>query len=555
MYSKKLAVQILGEMLYRYGITDMVISPGSRNAPLTIHFSQHSEYKCYSITDERSAAFFALGMAQSKRKPVAICCTSGTASANYYPAIIEAFYQNVPLLVITADRPENFVDIFDGQTIRQKDIYKNHIYGSFQISESEEDQDVTDNFLTIKKAVQTAILQSGPVHINFPFSEPLYEQTDSLGITIEQLAQPEKKFNSETWQPLLSQWNQYDKKMVLVGMQPPDPYFSKLLEELAKRQDTIILTEITSNLNSPEFYPNIDRYVFPFGEEKMDEYKPDLLLTIGQNVVSKKIKVFLRNSKLKAHWHLDSFWHPDTYFSLTEKIEDQPISFLTELIQVPQKTSDYSSKWKEIKRIKERKHQRFIENLTYSDLQAVHTINKYLPDYYNLQVSNSSMIRYTQLFNFNKQNKIFCNRGASGIDGSTSTAVGFAVADSNPTVLITGDVGFFYDSNALWNKYLPSDFRIILLNNGGGDIFKIIPGPDSTDALDEYFVTRHHRKAKLLAEEYQLEYKEVSSSDELSSYLATFFEKSSSPKLLEINTKHCDNSTLLRNYFNFLNPS
>lgn len=157
MYSNKLSVQLLGEVLYRYDITDIIISPGSRNAPLTIHFTNHKEYTCYSIVDERSAAFFALGMAQSKKKPVVICCTSGTASANYYPAIIEAFYQNVPLLVLTADRPENYVDIFDGQTIRQKNIYSNHIYGSFQLSESENEESITQNFLDLKKALHTCI--------------------------------------------------------------------------------------------------------------------------------------------------------------------------------------------------------------------------------------------------------------------------------------------------------------------------------------------------------------------------------------------------------------
>ncbi len=553
MYSKKLSVQLLGEMLYRYGITDIIISPGSRNAPLTIHFSGHKEYTCYSIVDERSAAFFALGMAQSKRKAIAICCTSGTAAANYYPAIIEAFYQNIPLIVLTADRPENFVDIFDGQTIRQKELYQNHIYGSYQLSESEEDADITDNFLTIKKAVQTSIVKSGPVHINIPFSEPLYEQTDKIEVTIEQLAQPERKSDPEKWKSLLSQWNQFEKKMILVGMQPPDKELQNLLEQLAKRKDTVILTEITSNLNFDKFYPNIDRYIFPFGEEKMENHKPDLLLTIGQNVVSKKVKVFLRNSKLKAHWHLDEFWYPDTYFSLTEKIEDNPVNFLRELTKVLQKDSGYSSLWEQTKKEKEKKHNEFLKEIPFSDLQVIQILNEKIPDNYNLQVSNSSMIRYAQMFTFNTQNKIFCNRGASGIDGATSTAVGFAVADENPTLLLTGDIGFFYDSNALWNKYIPSNFRIVLLNNGGGDIFKIIPGPDTADSLEEFFVTQHNRTARTLAEEHNFEYKEIQNQEELVQLLPQFFSDSKKPKLLEINTKQINNAKILRSYFNYLN--
>lgn len=553
MYSNKLSVQLIGEVLYRYGITDIILSPGSRNAPLTIHFTNHQEYTCYSIVDERSAAFFALGMAQSKKKPVAICCTSGTASANYYPAIIEAFYQNIPIVVLTADRPENYVDIFDGQTIRQKNMYSNHIYGSYQLSESESEESITQNFLDLKKALNTCVLKSGPIHINIPFSEPLYEQIDQIEISFEKLTLPEKNYNSDKYKPLFSTWNNFSKKMILVGMQQPNSELNKLLEKLAEREDTIILTEVTSNLNSSKFYPNIDRYMFPFGEEALDGYKPELLLTIGQNIVSKKIKDFLRKSKLKAHWHLDEYWHPDTYFSLTEKIEENPVIFLKELVKIPPVASSYSLLWKQLKDERQLRHNDFIKNLPFSDLRVIKTLDEKIPDSYNLQISNSSMIRYAQLFNFNSKNKIFCNRGASGIDGATSTAVGFAVADTHPTLLITGDIGFFYDSNALWNKYIPNTFRIILVNNGGGDIFKIIPGPDSSNSLDEYFVTRHNRTARLMAQEYNFEYIQAHNQEELLKQLDSFFLCSEKPKLLEINTINQPNSRILREYFNYLN--
>ena len=553
MYSNKLSVQLIGEVLYRYGITDIILSPGSRNAPLTIHFTNHQEYTCYSIVDERSAAFFALGMAQSKKKPVAICCTSGTASANYYPAIIEAFYQNIPIVVLTADRPENYVDIFDGQTIRQKNMYSNHIYGSYQLSESESEESITQNFLDLKKALNTCVLKSGPIHINIPFSEPLYEQTDQIEISFEKLTLPEKNYNSDKYKPLFSTWNNFSKKMILVGMQQPNSELNQLLEKLAEREDTIILTEVTSNLNSSKFYPNIDRYMFPFGEEALDDYKPELLLTIGQNIVSKKIKDFLRKSKLKAHWHLDEYWHPDTYFSLTEKIEENPVIFLKELVKVPPVASSYSLLWKQLKDERQLRHNDFIKNLPFSDLRVIKTLDEKIPDSYNLQISNSSMIRYAQLFNFNSKNKIFCNRGASGIDGATSTAVGFAVADTHPTLLITGDIGFFYDSNALWNKYIPNTFRIILVNNGGGDIFKIIPGPDSSNSLEEYFVTRHNRTARLMAQEYNFEYIQAHNQEELLKQLDSFFLCSEKPKLLEINTINQPNSQILREYFNYLN--
>ncbi|TWP29618.1 2-succinyl-5-enolpyruvyl-6-hydroxy-3-cyclohexene-1-carboxylic-acid synthase [Apibacter muscae] len=554
MYSTKVSVQLLGEMLYAFGINDIIISPGSRNAPLTIHFTQDTRYKCYSIVDERSAAFFALGMAQSKKKPIVICCTSGTASANYYPAIIEAYYQNIPLLILTADRPENFVDIFDGQTIRQKNIYHNHIYGSYQLSEGNDDQSISDNFLMIKEAITQLYNCSGPIHINIPFSEPLYELTDTLSINIEKLTLPKLASDNYNWNHLLNKWNSYEKKMILVGMQQPSPELNSLLESLARREDTIVLTETTSNLKSDLFYSNIDRYISSLTDKNIyEEFNPDLLLTIGQNIVSKKIKVFLRNSNLKEHWHLDKHWHPDTYFCLTEKIKTNPINFLEKLDSLPSKESLYSTLWLNHKKNKNLKHDEFLKNSSYSDLKVMEVLDAKIPNFYNLQVSNSSAIRYAQLFNFNAKNKVFCNRGASGIDGSSSTAIGFASVELNPTVLITGDIGFFYDINALWNKYIPNTFRIILMNNGGGDIFNIISGPDQiSTALNEFFVTKHNRNAKLISEEFNLIYKEISCIDELENHLPIFFSSSNQPKILEINTKNTSNAKILRDYFSFL---
>lgn len=548
-------MQLLGELLWRYGIQDFVISPGSRNAPLTLQFSQNPNYHCYSIVDERSAAFFALGRAQAKQKPVAICCTSGTAAANYYPAIIEAFYQNIPLLVITADRPENFVDLFDGQTIRQKNIYEQHCYGSFQLSEEETDEALYENFQQVKNAVHTCFLKRGPVHINIPFSEPLYEQTDTLEINIEKLALPEREINLDTFDFLLQKWNQFSRKLILVGMQTPDENLTILLDSLAERQDVVVFTETTSNIQSEKIFPNIDRLVFNFSEEDFDNFKPDLLLTIGQNVVSKKMKVFLRKSKPAEHWHLDTHWFPDTYFCLTEKIDLPSSVFLQKLVNQAKETkSNYSLVWNELKEKQAKKHQAYMEKVSFSDLSIFEVLSKNIPDYWNIHFSNSSSIRYSQLFDFNSNHQIYCNRGTSGIEGSISTSVGFASASDKPTLLVCGDIGFFYDSNAFWNRYVPANFRVILINNGGGNIFKFISNTKEEKILDDFFVTKHQRTAKLVSEEYGFEYLKIDNKNELKKELPSFFTPSDKPKLLEVNTQNIDNAQILKDYFIEITP-
>ena len=168
-----------------------------------------------------------------------------------------------------------------------------------------------------------------------------------------------------------------------------------------------------------------------------------------------------------------------------------------------------------------------------------------------MHFSNSSAIRYAQLFDFQK-NKTYCNRGTSGIDGSTSTAMGFAMKSKNPTVLVTGDVSFFYDINGLWNNYIPPYTRIIIFNNGGGDIFKIIPGPSSTNALDEFILTKHQKNAELLAKHFGFSYTKVEDEDTLSRVLDNFFKPDAKPKILEINTSRIENAEVLKEYFEFL---
>ncbi|QNS40741.1 2-succinyl-5-enolpyruvyl-6-hydroxy-3-cyclohexene-1-carboxylic-acid synthase [Chryseobacterium manosquense] len=550
-YSSKRSIQILAYLLKEYGIFNIVISPGSRNAPLAIHFSETDEFNCYSIVDERSAAFVGLGMAKSEKKPVAITCTSGSASANYYPAITEAFYQNIPMLILTADRPTDYVDIFDGQTIRQNAIYAQHSYGDFQLMEDGKENADDENFSLIKKAIELCFEKQGPVHINIPLEEPLYQLVSELPIfpPVEKTIQ---KKQYELPSNLAAEWNLSKRILILVGTRDYSEELEMQLGQLVKNHSVIVLTEATSNIKHPKFFSHIDRYIFNFSEEDFKTYAPDLLVTIGQNVVSKKVKQFLRKAKPKNHWHIHEVWQPDTFFSLTEKIETQPEIFFKKLLNfIKLEPQPYFNLWDVLRDKRDLKHNDYCLKAPFSDFKFFEILSEKLPENINLHFSNSSAIRYAQLFDFQK-NKIFCNRGTSGIDGSTSTAMGFAMKSAQQTVLVTGDLSFFYDINGLWNNYIPPYTRIIVFNNGGGDIFKIIPGPSSTNALDEFILTKHHKNAELIAKHFGFSYTKVSDEDTLSRVLDNFFKQDVKAKILEVDTAAVENSEVLKNYFEVL---
>lgn len=552
-FSKKLNVQLIAEVLKAFEIEHIVLSPGSRNGSLSTHFSHHQSFKTYSIVDERSAGFVALGMAQQIRKPVVLCCTSGSALVNYYPAVTEAFYQNIPLIILSADRPEHLVDNFDGQTIRQKNVLDLHTHYSTQLTERDTTQELTDNLGLIKKAIISSIENSGPVHINIPLSEPLYEFQETIDIQFEKFEIPQKKKPEIDFDFFTEKWNNASKKLVLVGMQYPDNEFQNWINKLANDDSVVVLTETTSNLHSKRFFNKIDSTIFSLDEAILEKLKPDILLTIGQNVISKKVKSFIRNHQPEQHWHLDEHWQPDTFQCLTDKIKSKPIFFLEKFVpKIIQKKSHYYPNWDSIRNEKEIKQKEFSQKITYSDFKVFETLIESYPKNSEIQYSNSSTIRYAQLFTHDASNPIFCNRGTSGIDGSTSTAIGASMVNRKQTVLVTGDISFFYDSNGLWNNYISPSFRIILINNGGGNIFKIIPGPENSGVVETVFETRHQLIAKHLAAMFSFEYISVQNLEELKENLTTFYKTSDRPKIMEINTSEKDNAQIQRAYFEFV---
>jgi 2-succinyl-5-enolpyruvyl-6-hydroxy-3-cyclohexene-1-carboxylate synthase len=554
----KLAQQLI-QLCAAKEVLHVVISPGSRNAPLTIGFSSHPDIKTYSIVDERCAAFFALGIAQQLEKPVAVICTSGSALLNYYPAIAEAFYSKIPLIVISADRPEHLIDVGDGQTIRQENVFENHILFSANLKNNLDESNTTNfsssNNSLINAAINIAIVDKGPIHINVPFAEPLYETQTffSEKITIEPPKVNSGIIDQIQFEEFLKQWNASKKRMVLIGVNPPNKIEQEFLNYLGNDNATLVFTESTSNTHHHNFFSGIDKLIAPLNESEFSELQPDILLTIGGLIVSKKIKVFLRDFQPKAHYHLGENNAMDTFFCLKNHFKVVENSFFKSFINsCTIIESSYQQKWLVLKKDREEKHHTYFKKLPFSDFSAFKIILENLPNDLVLHLSNSSTIRYIQLFNNNPNIIQYCNRGTSGIDGSTSTAIGHAVVSEKQNVLITGDLSFFYDSNALWNDNIPNNFRIIVINNSGGGIFRILPGDKESDDFEKYFETTHQLTAEHLCKMYGLEYSSSNNENLLKHQLKDFFSTSNSPKLLEVFTPRKMNDQLLINYFKYL---
>jgi len=547
IYPKIPLAQSIIEICKAKGLTDIVISPGSRNAPLTIGFANNSDFKCYSLADERCAAFFALGMAQQTKKPVAIVCTSGSALLNYYPAIAEAFYSQIPLVVISADRPTEKIDIGDGQTIRQRNVYENHILYSANLTEEASQE----NDLKIGDAITLALNKKGPVHINAPFEEPLYETVASLSVNsiISKTIFESPVFDDDLSQ-FISQWNASKKKLVLVGVNDPNTIDQKIIDQLANDPSVVVLTETTSNLHHPNFVDNIDTIITPFREEDFKDFQPEILLTFGGMVVSKRIKAFLRKYRPKSHWHIDTLRAYDTFGALTKHFQANPNEFLKDFLsKIKPAISDYNQKMQDLRAFRKEKHDLYLSKIPFSDFTVFEKVIPSLPKNSQLQISNSSAIRYAQLISIDPTIEVFCNRGTSGIDGSTSTAIGAAFASKKQTILITGDISFLYDSNALWNTYIPKNFKIILLNNGGGGIFRILPGHEETPVFNTFFETSHCLTAAHLAKMYQFQYFTASDEKSLESSLKEFYSQDTKPCILEIFTPTLENDKILLQYF------
>ena len=551
--SDKKVVKTLIDICLVEGLREVVISPGSRNAPLTLTFAAHPDFECFSIVDERSAGFFALGMAQQTGRPVALVCTSGSALLNYAPAIAEAYYQNIPLVVISADRPMEWIDQGDGQTIRQEGALANIVKYSCQLPTSKNASNWYVNRLVSEAFYHCQYKQAGPVHINVPLAEPLYGKTvhpEEKQRRIKQIKTCDSIPPNELL-TLSEQWAKRDKVLIVAGLQKPDSRLQDVLNVLSEMDQVVVLTETISNINGAQIINGIDKLISTITEDEIHFYKPTLLITFDGAVISKMVKKFLRSYQAKEHWHISSTSrHLDTYQQLTTSIEANPVDFFEQLLpHIASVKSRYKTTWLNRAERSEKHHSEFLEKSGWNDLKAYEHLAAQLPADWEVQWGNSSAIRYAQLFASFYQNVSYCNRGTSGIDGCVSTAVGASYIAQKPTLLVLGDLSFIYDSNGLWNNYLKPNLRIIVVNNGGGGIFRFIPGPSDSEELETFFEASHQLNVKPLAEMYGLKYITANDEASMNDCLTQLFAESDQPIILEVKTPAKENAGVLKSYF------
>lgn len=552
MHTDKKATRHLIEILIQKGVRDYIISPGSRNAPLIMELTGRENVNLYSIADERSAAFVAIGMYLKTKRAVAVLCTSGSALLNYAPAAAEAYYQGIPLIIISADRPEIWLDQGEGQTINQRKALQNFINAEVNIELDSEEVNYKDLDKEICKLIDSAFSPSpGPVHINIEYDEPLYTGKENIDLN-SILCIDTRKNVSQTidLSAFADQIGKSKKVLVLCGQLLPNAELNTSLEKFAQNEQVVVLTESTSNLNSLSFIPSIDKTILMF-EKKFEDYKPDILITIGDAVISKIVKRVLRKHSPREHWQINSSGvFRDTYKCLSERIQMDPGLFFDELSEYElNASSDYSKDWMEKYLIANELYKSFKKDLGFTDFFVFDYILNFIEKGSEVHVANSSPIRYQQLFE-SKGHLTYCNRGTSGIDGCSSTALGFSLKSEKPTWLLTGDVSFLYDSNAYWNNY-KSQLKIILINNGGGGIFRIIPGPMKVKNFETYFETPGKVNFKLLCEAYGINYFMADDENSLNKGCDSI-SKSEGISLLEIKTEREKNALVLNDYFNIL---
>lgn len=529
------------ELLRQLGIEQVIICPGSRNAPLTISFVQNSNIKKLSVIDERSAGFIAMGIAQATSKPVAVCCTSGSAVLNFGPACAEAFYQEIPVIFISADRPPEWIDQGDGQTIRQSNVLVPHIKESYDLpvdlghpdAQWEYQRKLNDAVITANSGIK------GPVHINIPFREPFYPtDLDSLQYS-KRL--PIKKFSEGIVKPstthkseVVKDWISYEKKIFVLGQGEYDATFLSTLSRISASQGIPIIADVISNAGSlKKIITKQD--LFLADKHCAETLKPDLVITFGKTLISKNLKLALRQEL--DHWSVGNHRPLDTFKNLRQVFSLEPASFLELISEVGSQSEAYLQLWHQAEKDTSEQLETLLSSQSYSEFRIFQEVMKHLPENSHVHLSNSMAVRYANFFTPKEKKVTFhCNRGTSGIDGPLSTAVGYSSASEGMNIMITGDLSALYDRNAFLNDLRPQ-LKVIVSNNGGGGIFDLIPGPKvlSDQDRNKYFETRHNLSFERLAEEIHFGYVLIEDQTSLQNKLKSFLS-SNQNELMEIKT-------------------
>ena len=560
MYSNKENVNILTSLLLEYGVSDAVVCPGSRNAPIVHNLSVCEAIRCRPVTDERSAAFYALGLAIATRRPTVVCVTSGSALLNVMPAVAEAAYQHVPLVVISADRPQQWIDQLDGQTIPQPDALGRFVRKAVQLPEPHNDEERWLCRRLVNEAMHLATCRLGaPVHINVPISEPLFE------FNIEQLPQLSRFHNikraaiKDASMDMPDAFHDATRPMIVIGQLAHGTVSHETIRSLSEKY--VVMSEPLSNPSYMTIhFDEAIRYIVSDNSSINDDeddktaYYPDYVIYVGDTLVSKPARRFLRNAKAPSCLITpDAADIHDPLMTLTDIVEcdtDSINALLASLCDAPDtdERCRFHDRW-----------QSFLDAYAahadayapeYSQMATVKYFEEQLADLdidICVHYANSSAVRLACIY---AQHYVWCNRGVNGIEGSLSTAAGFSLATHDMTVCVIGDLSFFYDQNALWNSNLRGNLRIILLNNRGGGIFRQLPGLSDSPAADDLVMASHENTAQGICTQNDIGYMSAKNMDEMQIGVVTLLTRESErPMLLEVFTDSNDDVKALEKYF------
>ncbi len=538
------------EVMWSRGIRHAVLCPGSRSAPLALSVMRHGKMRYHIIDDERSAGYVALGLAQALHEGVVVVTTSGTAVLNLAPALAEAYYQEVPLLAWTADRPTDALLRAENQSIRQPNVFAPNVKASFCWDDGFFRAENQHRSLTLLAEALHAVLTTprGSVHLNVPIAEPFYP-TDTVPPIDDSMPIPPARGRvthrleySEAYR-YAQELGRTGRVLLLVGHRLPNYPFRKALKSATYRWGAPVLVDPVSNhYRGPHTFLIDDDFWMWAPPELLDTLRPDLLITFGYRFVSKRLRRFIAEHPPRLHWHVGPTpYAVDPFGVLTTSVAVHPPAFLEAVGHLlptlpPAGRADYAEAWHTAYSDFYAHRRKGIPPLS-PETQWFIRLMERLPERGILHLGNSGIVRHFQHLFPEVREKfaawdVFSNRGTSGIDGSLSTAVGHARAEQRPVFAVVGDQSFFYDSNALWTDALPPHLHVIVINNHGGRIFEAIPGPPRQPELEEYFVRPHQRLVKELAEYWGMRYYRADSPETLDEVWPAF--TASGASLLEI---------------------
>lgn len=596
MFSNKENINILTSLLLEYGVSDAVVCPGSRNAPIVHNLSQCQSIRCHPVTDERSAGFYALGIAQATQRPTVVCVTSGTALLNLAPAVAEAYYQYVPLVVVSADRPVQWIDQLDGQTLPQPDALGRFVRKAVSLPEphvasvgsgdgleaagkgalSDGDKRLEEERWMCRRLVNEALhaatcRQPAPVHINVPITEPLFAFDVAELPVAKRFRQMEKVSILNQQRQLFERFFSADRPMIVIGQMAYGIISPETIRSLS--QHYVVMAEPLSNLHYQTIhFDEAVRVVESLDRNESLQYVPDYIIYIGDTLVSKPTRRWLRSTKATSCVITpDALDIHDPIMTLEDIVEcpledvDLLLSSFCDIYDNPEDFEDdedvmahedsrhgFHACWQQLlDRCAERAE---AYEPGFSQMATVKYFEEQLADLDTdicVHYANSSAVRLACIY---AQHYVWCNRGVNGIEGSLSTAAGFSLATDALTVCVIGDLSFFYDQNALWNSNIGGNLRIVLLNNSGGGIFRQLKGLDKSPVATSFVAAQHETTAQGICTQNDIGYISAKDMGEMQIGIVTLLTRETNrPMLLEVFTDVDEDMKAYSMYFSQLN--